>query len=477
MVVLYRDQLVICTKPEHVDFIQRHAPLQPSVAMGFVHPGVECIPSHDALVRRWGRICGRNPNVRLLDPTPELQGLVGELVMVTVSNQETTRRRGRRWVTHLVKNLDRLCWYAPAVSVRRRMAGVPAIIVGAGPSLDSNVHLLEEARWKALVIGVNSATKATSCDVQVCLESNDVRPKLGHSDYYSIRAYSLTCMPEVCHQGDGQLAPVWSGELGRIPEGLTGHRRIPTSASGSTAAVSLALAWGCDPIILVGHDLGLTGDRMYAGATGAIQGTLEGGKLVWNEAALAQDRPGNPLQDEPDTAAFKAARRFLRDVDGVQKFNCTEGGEPIENWPSTGLSATLEGLRSYNPNPGRLLVNALRAHEPVVNYRMLREWRDEQLELCGMVARVCLDLTDCPRESLESRASLLLEGLGALPLLEPWAYEPVSAFKMGRQSQIIEDDAKEQTAAEHDLRALGAVLFEEIRGLKELLKSAPYDPL
>ena len=51
---------------------------------------------------------------------------------------------------------------ARSVDIQRlldRMKGVPAIMVSAGPSLNKNIHLLEEAKRKAILIPVGSAVK------------------------------------------------------------------------------------------------------------------------------------------------------------------------------------------------------------------------------------------------------------------------------------------------------------------------------
>jgi tetratricopeptide (TPR) repeat protein len=156
-----------------------------------------------------------------------------------------------------------------------RFKNLPAIIVGAGPSLDKNVTLLKEVKDRAVIIAVDR--------VLGLLLPLGITPHLVPSIDYSKINYDEKYAP---HQLEEKLFMVstqtvyhkitksfWGpsfsvnqggnlsctlsyywGDKGSITSGLhVGH-----------TAFCLARALGCDPIIFTGMDLAFTGDKLHA---------------------------------------------------------------------------------------------------------------------------------------------------------------------------------------------------------------------
>ena len=411
-----------------------------------------------------------------------------------IANQETTRRHGRRWVTHLLQNLPRLVWHASAVSVPGALKGQMAIIVGAGPSLDRNREDLERFRDRALIIGVNSSTRAVVCDVNVCLESNDIRPKLGTDARF--KCYSTVCPPEHFEHGSGETAPIWSGELGLLPSQLTGVERVHTSVGGTSAALSLALHWGCDPIVLVGQDLAYTDGRIYAVSAGHSTSVLADGTLDWGQWS-AMERPENPLPQQislleavawsgagtvQTDIGLAAVARFLSETpdDARTLINATEGGVHIPRWADTHL------CQVPTPSPTRppwaLLRSALALRPPAViwqdrgGFKALRAWRDDHIEALDMIAQLGVVIQDASGEQLVAYGRLLLEGLAACRLLETWSYDGILALARFRQAQRPGGPAEELAAAGQDLKDAAVILAKDAVSLADLLRSMRYEP-
>src|SRR6185503_9121917 len=181
----------------------------------------------------------------------------------------------------------------------RGLHGVPAFIVGAGSSLDRNHHLLVEASRRGIVIAVNAAARLPGVDVALTVESNDLRHKLGPLDHVGLRAFGMVSHPDVMAHGSGTLLPLLAGELGSLLEPLVGFERLACSAHGGTAAISLAERWGCDPIVLVGHDFAaLDGGLVYPECLGIGTSRIRRDGDHWSyewDAELASLPRANPM--------------------------------------------------------------------------------------------------------------------------------------------------------------------------------------
>lgn len=486
----FRDSLVICGTIEAAQRAALEYPTLEVVTIGCGARGFESIPDVNALAQRWTRLTKRSPNVTVLEVRPEVNAAVAQLVTATASNLETTVSRGRRWVTHMAMNLWQLAWHPPAMQVKGCLRGTAAIIVGAGPSLDKNFEDIERYRGHALIVGVNSATRAVDCDVQVCIESNDIRGKLATKP--AIRCYGLTCDPAVYAHGDGKLAPIWTGDLSRLVEELTGYKRLSSSASGSTAAVALALLWGCDPIVLVGQDLAFTRGQVYSERTG-FQGDvmLDDGliRMGWSDAAKALPR-SSPLPEMAhpmtipawggegevmSTPGLAVVRGWLSDVARRKLATCinaTEGGARVPGWHDVPLRDVW--VRSREIPPGRYLRNALGVVGPPLGPKRLREWRDEQIDGLRAIADLAVRIPSMAGKRHVDATRLLAEGIATVPMLEPWLAQDVTPMAMARQCGRPESVDAEVSRARDDMDDVSALVARGAMELGEMLKQQGY---
>lgn len=261
---------------------------------------------------------------------------------ITHINRNTSIRRARRWAEHLLRNLLLLSEHPHGMQAGA-FAGLPAFVVGAGPSLDKNRDLLRYAPGP--VIRINAASKAAPGDVTLSVESNDLSAKLATD---GVQCLGITT-PSALMRARAPLRPIWVGEIAWVCEELTGVPRLMTSGGGTGAAVSLAHRWGCDPIVLVGQDLAWTDGRVYAKATGFNDTVNDKGEFTWVESAKLP-RPENPLPEQDElfevptwggqgtvhsSHAHMSLRMWLAafsDSAGVKCINATEGGGRIPGW-------------------------------------------------------------------------------------------------------------------------------------------------
>ncbi len=293
---------------------------------------------------RWSELSRRVGIAHAIGPE-WLCDAVTHFCHITHMNQETSIRRARRWAEHYIRNVMLLS-EVPHAMREGIAAGRPAIIVGAGPSLDVNARLVP-FNSDPITIAVNAASLAVSCDVTLSVESNDIEQKLSSR---GMQVFGLASPPSLLQNRKRTLRPVWNGELAWVAEELTGIERLPTSASGSTTAIALAHLWGCNPIVLIGQDLAYTGGRVYANATGFGGDRVNtDGVFAWNDSKRIP-RPGNPLHESDQLemvpawgggmvasgVAFRAIRFWLaaaaETFSDTVCINATEGGASIPGW-------------------------------------------------------------------------------------------------------------------------------------------------
>lgn len=147
-----------------------------------------------------------------------------------------------------------------------KFAGVPGILVGAGPSLARNMPVLKQAEGKAVIFAVSTALKPV-------LDAGIKPTCTGVVDYHADSArYFAGIGPQQAPLlfGDPRANPAvyaaWQGETATNAEaylqallhdsGLPGHGSIPEGNTVAHHAFFVLQALGCNPIILVGMDLG-----------------------------------------------------------------------------------------------------------------------------------------------------------------------------------------------------------------------------
>jgi len=292
----------------------------------------------------------------------------------------TATLRGQAWLDHYLTNLPHAAAAPRFARLRGSMAGIPAIVVAAGPSLDRNIGRLRDLDDTALVLTVNTAARA--------LERAGIRP------------HALVTI-ESADTTEGVASLSWMTEIPAFIE-LTGNPRMWTlpfaskipisvdtngcakfsalldpglSLSGgfcvANTAVSIAHLLGCDPIVLVGSDLAYTEGRVYATGTmfdtmravGDEHGTV---RLAGTEArrtieARSTFALGNakapdtvtaiqvPAADGLGTVATSADFKLFRDwyTHAAKRMtsrliNATEGGALIPGWTHEPLACVFE---------------------------------------------------------------------------------------------------------------------------------------
>lgn len=283
----------------------------------------------------------------------------GDAMAVAEGSRATVERFGDLFARQGIANLPSIAAHPSIAALRGRFAGVPAILVSPGPSLEKNVHALREVRGRALVVAMSHALSALARagvvpDLAIATDSQDLRyhfdgapiAELGglvlgaavHPDLFALPARRFFTVGANTH------VDAW------LYEAMEPHAPVPSGGSVATTAFALARAWGAGPIALVGQDLAFSDGRFYApssvdgaarlelrgGAAADVVGGSEGLSRLGAEGARLDlvEAPGWDGRPVVTSRAFAVARRFFEDeirrLDGVcAVYNCTEGGARI----------------------------------------------------------------------------------------------------------------------------------------------------
>jgi hypothetical protein len=299
-------------------------------------------PEYAGASQAWRAIQGETPPLVLAHPVVEREfpsrrhdamQIVKRLVFDAAANQRARRELGTLYFTQTFRNLPRMIEAAPVSALDGRGAGWPAVICGAGPSLDRNLRHAEAWRGRVVTIATDTSLRP--------LLSRAVEPDyVVGVDPTALNARHLTGLGTLRHSwlvADPSLAPAALDAFGErlcafrvsdnhpwpafLDAGFDpGH--LPVWGSVLTAAFSLALRLGCDPIVFAGSDLAFTGDRPYARdtifETDWARCALEGSPLdsVWRRQLEARELiDAHGIDDAPVRSAphLLAVREWLQE--------------------------------------------------------------------------------------------------------------------------------------------------------------------
>lgn len=239
--------------------------------------------------------------------------------------------------------------------------GVPAIICGAGPSLEKNIHVLKTLTDKALIFAGGSSVNALNAAgfqphfgagidpnpmQQVRLMANQAfevpyfyRNRMYHDAFKTIHGPRLY----ITGAGGYDIAEYFEEKFDIKEEFLDeGHNVV-------NFCVEIAQAMGCNPIIFVGMDLAYTGMRAYApGVVDQVQ--VNEATLVsaddYDELAIVQtDIYGKPIYTLWKwIAESKWISDYAKEHPLTKFVNATEGGLGFAGVPNETLKDTAEEL-------------------------------------------------------------------------------------------------------------------------------------
>lgn len=374
----------------------------------------------EGLVAMGVRLVEHPPSsARLGETSARFGQTLTDVVSAIRTNVVTTLVQTETTVRNLLMNADRYVGSPGIADLRNLYENRPAVVVAAGPSLERNMRLLAApgVRERCCIIAVQTVLKP--------LLRAGIRPHyvvaLDHHEI-SRRFYEGLTRDDVAGvtlvvepKANPAILDAWPGEV-RMPTDTfldavlgadladkeRGH--IRAGATVAHLAHYLARHLGCDPVALVGQDLGFT-DHQYYAAGAAIHEVWAGDLnefvslelLEWQRIARgksilrkAKDQQGRDIYTDDQMATYLAQfeRDFLADVqNGLMVVDATEGGVRKANTSPMPLA---EFLRIYASERAPALPSASPARPGSrVNLAAALERLREVRQGVWNVARLC----------------------------------------------------------------------------------------
>lgn len=310
------------------------------------------------------------------------------------------RHRSRAYITNVVRNLRHA--ERNAIPALRPAEGRvrSAIIVGAGPSLERNRHLLGEAQrngWTIICVNASLAAVMEHVEPDYCVARELVAIHLGLPEIPSRTklVVDIGAHPAVFDRAAAYFIPAQS-RVYDVCEHLS-VRPVYAGSAALTSAARIALDAGAERIALVGTDLAfarsgqgysagaqwegldLTGDRFSDEALRQVRGICAAAGMPMSireddasELVAAADG-GSPLRALPswtNQATWLTAMAASRA--DVLFTNATEGGRWIEGWAHEPLSMILDEASVCDDDEGWLRMSEPGDHAYAALWSSLR---------------------------------------------------------------------------------------------------------
>jgi hypothetical protein len=334
---------------------------------------------------------------------------------------------------NLLRNIKRWPGSFFACGLKGKFRGIPAIICGAGPSLQHSYPRLKELEDRALIIAGGSTIAALSNHgiyphLGLALDPNAeefTRLKIA-SAYEMPLIYATRLQPDVFNTANGERGYLISDtggpceryfekEMG-IEGDPIGPELGPEAFSVTTLAIALAVEMGCNPILLDGIDLAYTGMQRYAA------GVLPSSHVHVSEMRQQTKAPERLLKRKDIHGHYvhtlvkwvmesECIASFAKAHPETRFINVAHGGIGFPNIPNTPLAEASEKHLSQTLDL-RALVHAEIQHlkMPHLKEKLAIEMKEvgESLIRLGSIAQAMI-------EELERVQDLAVFGKVALP--------------------------------------------------------------
>lgn len=268
--------------------------------------------------------------------------------------------------------------YRRGMELKGAFTGVPALVVGAGPSLEKNGHLLKAFENRALIFAGGSALNAIDSEPHFAASIDPAAPHkqfkthrfrktpFCYQSRMSADNFSLMQGPKLLFPDASSAAINW----------LHGEETFDSGWTVGNFLTAAALHMGCSPIVFVGMDLCYSKGKKYAKIDASLPDGLIRVGDVWTQrdwlmsARWTEEKKG-PFLDATEGGLLALPKKKL--------------GEVLAEWPERGdlrkkVEDAIESLPQVGPSERwdewdaslrRCIKNLYTIDDEVVYHRLL----------------------------------------------------------------------------------------------------------
>ena len=357
----------------------------------------------------------------------QLQRSFTEYLHFVRSALTTTLEISAASADNVLRNLPYYVRWPGIEALKDKWKGRPGFCVSAGPSLRKNMHWLKQIKGRAPILAVQTTLKP--------LLAAGIRPDIVTAlDYSALsqRFYEgLEGLDDITLVADAKVHPIvpsnypgpvrmyYNSFVDLLLEEMGDHRdMLPAGSTVAHLNLYLARYMGCDPIVLIGQDLGFAENVYYAPGT-AIHTVwsaelnrfntlemMEWQRVVRMRSTLRKVAGQDGRQIYTDGQMFTYIQQFERDIaeTSAKVVNATEGGAHLEGSIEMPLA---EVVARYCPDdrgatpviPPVLRPDAAdRSAEAVRHLRTRLDELDQMEEICEKVLEPLRQMPDALKD-------------------------------------------------------------------------------
>lgn len=279
-----------------------------------------------------------------------VHSLLDELQMGAELTMCLYRDFGIAHMKNLFRNLLDTKIFRRGESLDRKFKDIPAIICGAGPSLESNISELKKLQGQALLFAGGSALNTLSIHHLPIHFGGSLDPELPpyrflRQTYFELpffyqnrldhAFYRFLQGPKLCF-GDNEGFPLEKWLMENLQLGTDS---FDAGWNVATFLTHVAATLGCNPIIFIGMECAKTEGGIYSAGVEQIE---EGKRYKREDRIECVDRFGEAAFTRPDFLMGKNWLEIFAQIHpSIQFFNASEKGLNFEGIENKKLSALI----------------------------------------------------------------------------------------------------------------------------------------
>lgn len=264
----------------------------------------------------------------------------------------------KKWAFNIVQNMKPNLESYSFTPMRNACTGLPAVVVGSGPSLDMEIEQLKKLKGRAVIIAAGSSIQALlrhnlEPDLAVSIDPGD--PNYEVYRHLDLDPIPFLYFPTINHRIIERVTPYMmhaflsSDSITNYLMDLSKEDPIFDSTSTVTGqAIQAALYMGCSQVVFIGQDFSYPNERYYAsGVQHVSEDRLE--RAVHNADQYIPNVCGGMNRTSKSMLALKSSVEALLDkFEFDQFYNASPVGAVIERTKPKTLNQLYEECKDIS---------------------------------------------------------------------------------------------------------------------------------